>query len=341
MYFSAMVLVTGGTGLVGAHLLYYLLIEGNNVRAIHRSNSNFTGVKEVFSYYSENAEALYEKIEWVEANLNDIPALTEAFHGVEKVYHAAAYVSFHPKHFYKLKKSNIEGTANVVNLCLHFNVKKLCHISSIATLGKEDKVEVITEEIPWNPDADNNVYAITKYGAEMEVWRAAQEGLDTVIVNPGVILGSGFWKSGTGTIFSKVNKGLPYYTRGIMGFVDVKDVVKICIQLMESTIKNDLFILVSENASYRDLLTKIALAMHKKAPSKELKPWILQWAWKLDKIRSALTGKKQQLFKSTANAIVSKKLYSNQKIKSALKYDFISLDETIKDIVANFQKSIH
>jgi len=339
MYFSAMVLVTGGTGLVGAHLLFFLLREGNSVRAIHRSNSNLLAVKEVFSYYLENPDVLYGKIEWVEANLNDIPALTEAFKRIDKVYHAAAYVSFNPQHFHKLKKSNIEGTANIVNLCLHFKVKKICYLSSIATLGKENKESVITEEMPWNPDADNSVYAITKYGAEMEVWRGAQEGLDTVIVNPGVILGSGFWDSGTGALFSKVNKGLTYYTKGTMGFVDVRDVAKICIMLMESAIKNELFILVSENTSYKDLLTKIALEMDKKPPTKELKQWMLKCAWKLDKLRSILTGGKQQLFKSTANAIVSKKLYSNQKIINTLNYNFTSLDETIKYIVTNFQKS--
>jgi len=334
-----MILVTGGTGLVGAHLLYSLLKEGNKVRAIHRTTSDFASVKQVFSYYTENWEPLFNKIEWVEANLTDIPALTLAFEGVEKVYHAAAYVSFHPKHFYKLKKSNIEGTANVVNLSLFFAIKKLCHISSVATLGNSEHLQLIHEDLPWNPDAENSDYSITKYGAEMEVWRGAQEGLATVIVNPGVILGSGFWNSGTGAIFSKVNKGQPFFANGEMGFVDVRDVANICIQLMESPIKNERFILVSENISYKKLLSIMALAFGKNPPKIELKSWMLTLGWKLDFLKSALTGSRQNLFKSTANAMVSKKHYNNQKIKNALGYTFISLHETIINTVSNFKKT--
>src|SRR5690606_26945411 len=196
-YFRNMILVTGGTGLVGAHLLYFLLNNGQKVKAIHRKSSDLNAVLQVFGYYTSEAKKLFNNIEWVEANLNDIPALTKAFQGVEYVYHAGAYVSFDPKNFSKLQKSNIEGTANVVNLCLEFGVKKLCHVSSIAAIGKSES-EPIHEEMPWNPDDDNNVYAISKYGAEMEVWRGTQEGLDAVVVNPGVIIGSGFWNKGTG-----------------------------------------------------------------------------------------------------------------------------------------------
>jgi len=336
-YFSGMILVTGGTGLVGAHLLYFLLQEEQKVRAIHRANSDLEGVKQVFSYFTDEPEILFNQIEWVEANLVDIPALTEAFEGVNFVYHAAAYVSFDPKNFQKLKKSNIEGTANIVNLCLQFQVKKLCHISSIATLGN-DSQKMIHEEMHWNPDGDNNVYAISKYGAEMEVWRGTQEGLDAVIINPGVILGSGHWNKGTGAIFNKVYKGLSYYTTGEMGFVDVVDVVKIAIKLMISSIKNERFILVAEGTTYQNLLTIIAKAFGKKPPQKELKPWMLQIAWRLDNLKSKLSFNKQMLFKSTAEAILKKKHYDNSKIKSVLHYDFIPLSKTIETITKNYKR---
>ncbi|MCR9183570.1 MAG: NAD-dependent epimerase/dehydratase family protein [Flavobacteriaceae bacterium] len=334
-YFSDMILVTGGTGLVGAHLLHFLLKDGQKVRAIHRANSNLEGVKQVFSYYTETPENLFNQIEWVEANLIDIPALTEAFEGVEYVYHAAAYVSFDPKNFQKLKKSNIEGTANIVNLCLHFKVKKLCHVSSIATFEKTGN-KMTTEDSQWNPDDDNNVYAISKYGAEMEVWRGTQEGLDAVIINPGVILGSGFWNKGTGVLFNKVFKGLSYYTRGEMGFVDVVDVVKIGIELMKSPIKNECFILVSENESYKQLLSNIAIAFNKTPPKKELKPWMLNVAWRLEFLKNKLYYGKQMLFKSTAEALVKKRHYDNSKIKLVLHYDFIPLSKTIEIITKNY-----
>jgi len=336
-YFSKMNLVTGGTGLVGAHLMYFLLQDGQKVRAIHRKTSDLKAVLQVFGYYTSEAKNLFEKIEWVEVNLNDIPALTKAFQGIEYVYHSAAYVTFDPKNFSKLQKSNIEGTANVVNLCLAFGVKKLCHVSSIAAIGKSES-EAIHEEMPWNPDDDNNVYAISKYGAEMEVWRGTQEGLDAVIVNPGVIIGSGFWDKGTGVMFKKVYKGLNHYTTGEMGFVDVVDVAQIMFDLMKSPIKNERFILVAEDTSYKNLLTKIAEAFDKKPPQKELKRWMLLLAAKADAFRSFITGSKQMLFKSTAKALVTKRRYNNTKIREALNFKFRTLDETVNEIVKNFRR---
>lgn len=335
-YFSTMNLITGGTGLVGAHLMYFLLQDGQKVRAIHRQNSNLKAVLQVFGYYTSEAETLFNKIEWIEANLNDIPALTKAFQDVEYVYHAGAYLSFDPKNFNKLKKSNIEGTANVVNLCLAYGVKKLCHVSSIATIGKSE-IELVHEEMLWNPDEDNNVYAISKYGAEMEVWRGTQEGLDAVIVNPGVIIGSGMWNRGTGVMFSRIYKRLNHYTTGEMGFVDVVDVVKIMIELMKSPVHNERFIIVAVDTSYKILLSKIAEAFGKKPPQKELKPWMLLIAVKADALRSFITGSKQMLFKSTAKALVTKRKYNNTKIKEALNYKFRTLDDTVCEIVKNFR----
>jgi len=336
-YFSTMNLITGGTGLVGAHLMYFLLQDGQKVRATHRKSSNLKAVLQVFGYYTSDAQTLFDKIEWVEANLNDIPALTKAFQDVKYVYHSGAYISFDPKNFSKLQKSNIEGTANVVNLCLAFGVKKLCHVSSIATFGKSES-ETIHEEMQWNPDDDNNVYAISKYGAEMEVWRGTQEGLDAVIVNPGVIIGSGFWDKGTGVMFKKVYKGLNYFTTGEMGFVDVVDVVKTMIALIKSPIKNERFIIVAEDTSYKILLSKIAEAFGKKPPQYKLKLWMLLLTVKADAFRSFIAGGKQMLFKSTAKALVTKRKYNNSKIKETLNYKFRTLDETIIEIVKNFKK---
>jgi dihydroflavonol-4-reductase len=338
-YFSTMNLVTGGTGLVGAHLMYFLLEDGQKVRAIHRKTSDLKAVLQVFGYYTSEAQNLFDKIEWVEANLNDIPALTKAFLDIEYVYHAAAYVTFDPKNFGKLQKSNIEGTANVVNLCLAFGIIKLCHVSSIAAIGKSES-EPIHEEMPWNPDDDNNVYAISKYGAEMEVWRGTQEGLDAVIVNPGVIIGSGLWNKGTGIMFKRVHKGLNHYTTGEMGFVDVVDVVKTMIALMKNPIKNERFIIVAEDTSYKILLSKIAEAFGKKPPKKELKLWMLLLAVKMDAFISFVTRRKQMLFESTSKALVTKRKYNNTKIKETLNYKFRTLDETVTEIVKNFRKDI-
>jgi Nucleoside-diphosphate-sugar epimerases len=170
-----MILVTGGTGLVGSHLLFSLLQDNQKVRATHRASSDLELVRNVFSYFTSEADVLFNKIEWVAANMTDIPALTDAFVGISHVYHCAAYISFNPKHYRKLKKSNVEGTANIVNLCLANRVQKLCYVSSVATLGRSENSELIDEGTAWNPEDINSVYAISKYGAELEVWRGSQE----------------------------------------------------------------------------------------------------------------------------------------------------------------------
>ncbi len=330
-----MILLTGATGLVGAHLLYFLLNEQQKVRAIYRKTSNLQEVKKVLSYYADEAETYFNKVEWVEADLTDLPALTNAFNNITHVYHAAAYVSFNPKDYHKLRKSNTEGTANIVNLCLHFEVKKLCFVSSIATLGKSTS-KPIHEEMHWNPDDDNNVYALSKYGSEMEVWRGTQEGLEAVIVNPGVILGSGFWHKGTGALFSKSYKGLRFYTQGKMGFVDVVDVAKIMIALMQSPIKNERYILVSQSVTYQELFTQMAAAFGKKPPHIALKPWMLRLAVWGNAFWSFVSQTKPTLFKSTTRAILRKQTYTNQKVVKALDYRFKPLSQTINEVAQNY-----
>ena len=252
-----MILVTGGTGLLGAHLLYKLVVQGKEVKALYRDSSSFNNVRKVFSYYSTSSEELFEKVTWVKGDITDVPALEIAFKNVTKVYHCAANLSFDKGNYKTSRKINVEGTANIVNLCLSNKVVKLCHVSSVATLG-EDHNKPITEETKWNAeDNSNNIYAITKYDAELEVWRGVQEGLTVVIVNPGVILGPGFWSSGTGEIFNKVANGFNYYTSGTVGLVDVHDVAKSMMLLMNSTITNEQFVLVSENVTYKELIKNI------------------------------------------------------------------------------------
>ncbi len=328
-----MILVTGGTGLVGAHLLYHLLQKHPKVRATHRASSDIHYVKEVFQYYSSEAETLFHRIEWREANITKLPELTKAFEGVTEVYHCAAFISFNPKHYKNLKKANVEGTANVVNLCLANGVRKLCHVSSIATLGDPENDGFIKESSLWNPEANNSVYSITKYGAEMEVWRGTQEGLDAVIVNPGVIFGEGFWKSGSGIIIQQASKGIGYFTDGNNGFVDVLDVVKAMIQLMESDIKNERFVLVSENISYKELFTQLNLLFDKPLPKKSLSKNFLYLMSTLDAVSNRLFGTKRRLLKATVRSLFRQSKYDNQKVKTRLQFEFTPLENTLQRVV--------
>ena len=202
-----MILITGGTGLVGSQILLQLLKEGEDVRAAYRKDSNLENVSKIFSYYVNNPKELYNKIEWVEADLLDIPALEIAFKDVKYVYHAAAYISFTPKDYPLLKKINVTGTANIVNLCIANKVTKLAYVSTIGTIGRSLPEQKATEENEWK-DAHVNVYALSKFSAEMEVWRGTQEGIDAVIINPGVILGAGIWHPGEQNDAAPVETGV-------------------------------------------------------------------------------------------------------------------------------------
>ncbi|HBC03463.1 MAG: NAD-dependent epimerase [Aequorivita sp.] len=334
-----MILVTGGTGLVGSHLLYFLLKENANVRAIHRKNSNIKAVKKVFALYTAEVDSLFNKIEWVEANITDIPALTLAFENIIKVYHCAAFISFDPSKYKVLKKANVEGTANIVNLCLASNIEKLCYVSSVATLGSNLKDQLISEETPWNPDAKNSVYGITKYGAEMEIWRGTQEGLDAVIVNPGLILGTSPDGGGSSIIISLGASGIPFYPSGAMGIVDVQDVVKTMILLMNSEVKNEQFILVGENLTYKDLLTRLAPMFDKKPPTKKLPKNIMFFLSGMDWLSNKLFNTKRRIVKATVRSMFTISLYDMFKIKNTLGFQFTPTEETLKRVVAEKKKT--
>jgi nucleoside-diphosphate-sugar epimerase len=316
-----MVLVTGGTGLVGSHLMLHLLTKGASVKAIHRKNSNIQRVKEVFSYYHENSEMLFDKIQWIEADINDIPALELAFKEVTLVYHCAAFISFDPGDFNSLQKINKTGTENIVNLCIDKNIKKLCYVSSIAAIGKSTTGERINEDNEWN-DTYANVYASSKHYAEMEVWRGAQEGLSVVIVNPGIILGPGYWESGSGLLFKTAAKGMKYYFPGGTGFISVGDVVKIMDQLMDSPIKNERFIAVAENLSYKSVLETISLAFNKPAPKIGLKFWQLEVFRRMDWAINLFISKKRKLTKQGLTSLRHPQVYDNLKVQEALNMEY-------------------
>lgn len=338
-----MILVTGGTGLVGSHLLYKLVTTHKNVRAIYRRPHKLDAVKHVFSYYSEDWETLYNKIEWIEANLNDVPKLQAAFIGVTHVYHCAAFISFEPDKYRTLRKINIEGTANIVNLCISNSVEKLCYVSTIATIGHHANPEtLITETTAWNPEEDNSVYSITKYGAELEVWRGTQEGLDAVIVNPGIILGPGFWRGGgSGSLFRQIHKGLNYYTRGASGYVDVYDVVSIMQQLMESSIKNENYILVAENLTFKEFNTKLSKVLNIKKTAKEIKPWQLKVLWRLDWLNHKVFRKRRKLSRQLSKTIISVTEYDNSKVKNALNFEFQTADKSIEAVSKLFLEDLN
>ena len=324
-----MILVTGGTGLVGAHLLLHLTKSYDSVRAIHREGSNLLNVEKVFSYYEEHSTELFQKIDWVLADINDIPALENAFVGIEYVFHAAAMISFDPGDFNELMKINEEGTANIVNLSIKNSIKKLCYVSTIGTIGKSLDGSPTDEESEWG-DENINVYAQSKYAAEMEVWRGSQEGLSVVMVNPGVILGPGFWNTGTGALFKTASKGYRFYPPGGTGFVSVHDVIRIMTLLMNSSIKNQRYIAVAENLTFQEILSRMCPLLGQSKPTKRLTFWQLEIGRVVDIFWNFLTKRGRRLTRASIHSMKHRDDYSNRKVKEDLGFEFDSLDDVIE-----------
>lgn len=331
-------LVTGGTGLVGAHLLLHLLQNGEKVKALFRTENSIIKTKKFFNQFNQND--LFHQIEWIEGDVNNIPSLEIAFDNIDTVYHCAALISFDSKDEALLRKVNIEGTANMVNIALAKGVEKFCYVSSIAALGDSSEHEtIITEETEWNPEKPHSDYALSKYGAEMEIWRAQQEGLNCVIVNPGVILGSGFWDKGSGEIFTKIAKGFPFYTKGSTGFVAVEDVVEIMYKLLKSDIKGERFTVIAENIDFNTLSFHIADNLKVRRPFFYAKPFITALYWRIDWVFSHLFFQPRRFSRATAKSLHSTDIYSNQKIKDKLNYSFLPIKEYCMTISSFYSKN--
>ena len=335
-----MVLVTGGTGLVGSHLLLRLIKQGHEVKAIHRKSSILANVQKVFSYYAEDGEILFQKINWVRADLNDIPALEIAFKDIDLVYHAAALISFDPNDFDQLLKINVEGTANIVNLCLENGIKKLVYVSSIAAIGKNLDGAPITEKTEYS-EQHADVYARSKYSAELEVWRGSQEDLTVAMVNPGIIIGPGFWIGGTGTLFTTANKGYSYHPPGGTGFVTVNDVVRLMTALMDSSVEKERFIAVSENRSYKEIMTLFSKELGVKQPTKKLKIWQLKILRLLDVVWYVLARKERRITKNGIESLKKRNYFSNEKAERILGFKFEPIAETIAFSCRLFKEENH
>lgn len=322
--------------MVGSHLLHDLAKAGRKVRALKRAKSSLAGVEKVFGYYSENAKELLQRIEWIEGDVTDIYSLLDAMEGVTEVYHSAALISFVPKDHGMMEKINIEGTANVVNAALEKNIRKLCHVSSIAAIGRPEHTAEINETHVWKSSPGNSIYSISKYGAEREVWRGAEEGLNVVIVNPGIIIGPGNWGVGSTAIFPAAYKGVKFYTDGTCGFVDVRDVSKAMVQLMDSDIRNERFILASGNLTYREFFNLIHSELGRPKPSVKANKLLTSAAWRAEKLRSMITGKAPLLTKETADAAHQHNLFSNKKIREKIGFDFIPVERSVKETAKLF-----
>lgn len=323
-----MILVTGATGFLGSELIRQLLLRGEKIRAIKRDTSRIPQIL-----------ADQKDIEWFNADILDYFALSEAMDGISHVYHCAALISFHPKDKKEMLKVNVEGTSNLLNICMEKNIQRFLHVSSIAALGESKKGKLITEKNHWEFGSGQSSYSISKYKSEMEVFRAVAEGLNAIIVNPSIIIGKNAGKEGSGQLFESIRNGLNYYPGGSCGYVDVADVAKSMILLMESTISDERFILNSENLTYKEFFSSIALKFGKNPPAIALKPWMMYIAWFGSRVITLLTGKRFGLSAETVRSAFKRQTYSNDKIKKALNFNFKSVDESISEICLHLKNS--
>ena len=325
--------------MIGSHLLYDLVKKGMSVKALCRKESDRREVKKTFSYYSDNSDELFSKIDWVEGDLLDVVSLADAMEGVSMVYHCAAVISMNRKDGKKMIENNVTGTANVVNMAMEKKIHKLCHVSSVAALGIINGKE-IAEDTTWNDESNGSAYAISKYLSENEVWRASQEGLKAVIVNPTIVIGPGNWNRSSGIIFKAAQKGLRWYLPGSMDFVDVRDVVKAMTLLMESEIQNERFIISSENLSFRKFMELLYSSLGKPMPNKKAGKMILEFARVMDGFWSLLMRASPVITKELVRYAAIDLAYSNHKIQNTMDVRFIPVAESVKEVAGHFMRDL-
>lgn len=329
-----MIFITGCTGLVGSHLVAELISKSVqddvNIKLLCRKNSDLSLLKKVLSRYGINEYP--NGIEFIYGDVTDYDILEDAMRDVDEVYHCAAVVSFDPSDKKNLMTVNVEGTRNMVNAALRCKVKKFCHVSSIAALGRALEGEAINEDSPWTLSKNNSVYSISKHEAEMEVWRGIAEGLNATIVNPSLILGAGRWNTGSCELFNTIAKGFPFYTTGINGFVDVKDVVRAMMTLMENNRFGQRYCLNGALISYKELFSLMADNFKVKAPHIKVGKALSEVAWRVFWIIGKLQGKKPLITKETARTSTRKYSYSSEKIIKELDFRFTPIEQSVKEI---------
>ena len=336
-----MIFITGCTGLLGSHLVAEIVKgqkseDKSQIKLLCRENSDLSLLKNVLSRY--NFDEIPNNIEFVYGDVLDYDVLEEAMRDVDEVYHCAAVVSFDASDKNSLMRVNVEGTKNMVNAALQCGVKKFCHVSSIAALGRALEGETIDENSPWTHSKNNSVYSNSKHEGEMEVWRGIAEGLNATIVNPSLILGAGKWDSSSCELFNTIAKGFPFYTTGINGFVDVKDVARAMIMLMENNKFGQRYCLNGTLISYQDLFKLMADNFKVKAPYIKVGKFLSEIAWRVFWLIGKIKGKKPLITKETARTATRRYSYSSAKIIKELNFTFTPIEESVREICGNFGK---
>ena len=323
-----MILVTGATGFIGSHLMCHLAQKDIFPVAMFRHESSKNLIWKLFESQFIDAHERFEKISWIKADLRDLPSLDLAFDGISYVYHCAGYVSFAHWDVQKLLEINEKGSTYLVNLCLSQSVKKLVYVSSVAALGNDQYIGVIDESTPWDNNTDKSPYSYSKYGGEMEVWRAMQEGLNAVIVNPGIVLGK---CSPIEKVLQRYHKGLRWTTPGNYALVNINDVILVMDKLMNSKIKGERFILVSENWTSKALVKTLLKQGNFNGKVLFIPKLFLYFLWIFEYIIQALGIRKRFFTRALISSQYEKKKIVGGKIKSFIDFKYSPITQLIFD----------
>ena len=319
--------VTGANGFLGVHIIHHLLLQGHKVYAVVRPGASLEEFNKVKRYYNVGADS-YSRLSWEECFLYDMEGLHDILINVDYVMHLAGVISYLKKDLTKLMDVNQGYTANIVDACNGAGVKKLLYCSSIAAISKSIKGESVKESNEWNSEIPHSNYGYTKQLGELELWRGTQEGLPTVAINPGIILGYGDWSKGSNKLFGNAQKGFPFYSDGVTGWVGVEDVARISILLCLSEIVDERFLLVSENKSYKEVADLMTTALETKKPFVQIKGTLYKIAYAIVAIKEFL-GLGGMLSKETVRASIAVNHFDNSKVKEALNYEFESIGMVI------------
>ena len=326
-----MIFVTGGSGFLGSYILQELVLQGKPVRALKRGR----GLPQYLS------PQLSEKILWVEGDILDVPGLVEHMEGCDQIIHAAGMVSFVPSDKTKLYQVNIEGTANMVNAALETGIRDFVHISSVAALGKDEPGKITDEEKKWESNKDQSSYGVSKYYGEMEVWRGMGEGLSPLIVNPATLLGYGNWNESSCGLFKTAFEEFPWYTEGSSGFADVQDTAKVILALANSGMRNERFIVSSENKTYREVLGYMSAGFGKIPAAKKAGPFLAGLAWRKEKIKSLFSGYKPLITRESIAIASHQSGYSNRKLLKVLPdFRFRTVENSIGEACSKYLESL-
>jgi len=326
-----MILVIGGTGLLGSHLLFELMKTQKKVKCLYRDSSKINKVRKLFDYYSNDKTHRFDEIEWIKGDLLDLVSLNDAFENVSEVYHCAAFVSFVRNDFKKMLNVNCRGTANVVNFALKYKVKKLAYVSSTATICSNSKHSPTTEKDRCTNSSHTSGYALSKYNAEREVWRASEEGLNVVIINPSIIFGATEFMDSSMAIFKTVQDGLILYSPGSNAFVDARNVAECLVKLMDSNIMNERFLCVGTNTSFKNMLEILANVLNVRVPSKCVPKWLAIFAGRISETFALFSRKQPKITLETMRSAYSNEEYSNEKISKAIDISWYSLEESFQN----------